>query len=144
MIDSFSGKYFFLSNFYQVPVEYDGITYMNSEAAFQAQKTTDRAIRMYLSRCTPDMAKHKGRHINLRNDWELIKDDVMYQICLCKFKQNHDCMIKLLNTGNEKLIEGNTWGDTYWGVCNGIGKNRLGTILMRVRTELQNCTNREA
>ena len=36
VIDSFSGEYDFLSNFYNCPVEYEGITYLNSEAAFQA------------------------------------------------------------------------------------------------------------
>ena len=33
-------------------------------------------------------------------------------------------------------IEGNTWNDTFWGVCNGQGQNWLGKILMLVRSEL--------
>ena len=44
---------------------------------------------------------------------------------------------KLLATGNEELIEGNWWGDTYWGVCKGKGENNLGKSLMKIRTELQ-------
>jgi hypothetical protein len=43
----------------------------------------------------------------------------------------------LLATGDKELIEGNTWGDTFWGVCNGIGQNHLGKILMAKRTELK-------
>jgi hypothetical protein len=35
------------------------------------------------------------------------------------------------------LIEGNTWGDTFWGVCNGVGENNLGKTLMNVREILR-------
>ena len=42
---------------------------------------------------------------------------------------------RLINTGDAILIEGNTWGDTYWGVCDGVGENRLGKLLMEVREE---------
>ncbi|MET0601837.1 MAG: NADAR family protein [Baekduia sp.] len=44
----------------------------------------------------------------------------------------------LLHTGRRVLVEGNTWNDTYWGVCNGVGTNMLGRLLMLVRAEL-NC-----
>ena len=36
IIDSFKGEYSFLSNFYQYPVTYGGLTYPTAEAAFQA------------------------------------------------------------------------------------------------------------
>ena len=39
----------------------------------------------------------------------------------------------LLATGDAELIEGNNWGDTYWGKCNGQGLNRLGILLMQIR-----------
>lgn len=42
----------------------------------------------------------------------------------------------LLATGEAELIEGNTWGDTYWGVCHGVGQNHLGCLLMKIRGEL--------
>ena len=42
----------------------------------------------------------------------------------------------LLATGKATLVEGNSWGDTFWGVCRGKGKNMLGKILMRVRKRL--------
>jgi predicted NAD-dependent protein-ADP-ribosyltransferase YbiA (DUF1768 family) len=41
--------------------------------------------------------------------------------------------VKLLGTGDAILIEGNGWGDTYWGVCKGAGLNKLGLILMETR-----------
>lgn len=72
----------------------------------------------------------------MRSDWEEVKDKVMYEIVLAKFTQNPDLKEKLLATGDEYLEEGNTWGDTIWGTVDGVGENRLGKILMRVRDEL--------
>ena len=40
-------------------------------------------------------------------------------------------------TGNAYLIEGNTWGDIYWGMSNNFGENKLGIILMKIRTYFQ-------
>ncbi|NWN81082.1 NADAR family protein, partial [Bacillus sp. (in: firmicutes)] len=48
---------------------------------------------------------------------------------------------KLLQTGESILIEGNTWGDKIWGVCNGVGENKLGKILMKVRNELKEASD---
>lgn len=135
MIDSFTGRYEFLSNFFELPVVYDGIKYRNSEAAFQAQKTEDRSIRKEFADLPPNLAKRKGRHVTLRPDWDIIKDSVMYMVCRCKFEQNPVYLEKLLETGDAELVEGNTWGDTYWGVCNGVGENQLGKTLMRIRSE---------
>jgi predicted NAD-dependent protein-ADP-ribosyltransferase YbiA (DUF1768 family) len=44
----------------------------------------------------------------------------------------------LLATGQAQLVEGNTWNDTYWGVCHGEGLNVLGMLLMQVRADLKN------
>ena len=85
----------------------------------------------------PSSAKRKGRRVKLRNDWEEVKDQIMYEIVLNKFSQNEELRKKLIATGDEYLEEGNTWYDTYWGVCNGKGKNKLGKILMQVREELR-------
>ena len=135
-IDCFDGKYAFLSNFYERPVSFLGITYQNSEAAFQAQKTLDEELKLKFADLPPNKAKRLGRLIELRPDWEEVKNDVMYQICRIKFFTNKDLAQALLDTGEEELIEGNYWNDTYWGVCNGVGKNQLGKTLMRIRDEL--------
>lgn len=133
MIKEFRGKYFFLSNFYETPVTWEGITYQNNESAFQSAKVIDKKKRKSFSNLNPSLAKRKGRHVLLRHDWEKVKDDIMFEICLAKFVQNEDLRQKLLDTGNEYLEEGNTWGDTYWGTVNGKGKNKLGKTLMKVR-----------
>jgi len=136
MINKFVGKNYFLSNFYEAPVMYQGLTYQNNEAAFQAQKTLDENERIKFTELNPSEAKYLGRHIKLRPDWENIKTNVMYEICLAKFTQNPDLKEKLLATNDKHLEEGNTWGDKIWGTVNGIGENRLGTILMKIRNEL--------
>jgi ribA/ribD-fused uncharacterized protein len=134
MITTFLSKHRFLSNFYESPVVYEGITYPSSEHAYQAAKSLDPVVRQRMANVsTPGKVKKAGRQITLRPDWEQVKLDVMAEIVLLKFMQNDELKQKLLETGNEELVEGNTWGDTYWGVCNGVGENHLGKILMRVR-----------
>lgn len=135
-ITEFRGKNFFLSNFYVAPVVYQGIRFENNEAAFQAAKCPGR-MRDFCG-LNPQSAKRLGRRIELRPDWEEAKYDVMYQVCKAKFSQNPELAKMLIDTGDAELVEGNTWGDKIWGVCDGVGENNLGRILMRVRSELSN------
>ena len=53
---------------------------------------------------TPNRAKQLGRRVPLRPDWELVKYDVMYEVCMAKFTQNSDLLSKLLATGDAELI----------------------------------------
>ena len=135
IINAFRKEYFFLSNFYKCNVTYNGITYNSSEAAFQAQKCPARAREF--SKLDASDAKAMGRYVTLRRDWESVKDNAMYEIVKAKFTQNETLKERLLATGDSELVEGNDWNDKYWGVCKGYGKNMLGKILMRVRTELK-------
>lgn len=134
-ITSFKGEYAFLSNFYPCPVGLGWNTFQNAEAAFQSCKSADLADTTQFVNMTGQQAKRVGRKVELRPDWEYIKDNVMECVVSCKFNQNGDLRDKLLATGNRELIEGNTWNDTYWGVCNGKGQNKLGKILMKVRDD---------
>jgi len=137
LINEFRGKYFFLSNFYESDIIYEGIIYKNNEAAFQAQKITDYREQEQFWFASPSEAKILGRKVKIRKDWEQVKDEIMENIVRAKFTQNPELKEKLLATGNEELIEGNNWGDTYWGVCKGRGQNKLGNILMKVREEFR-------
>ena len=138
MINNFeSPENRFLSNFYNSPLEYKGIKYPTIEHAFQAQKTTNKTEQLQIANQeTPGQAKRLGRKVKMISNWEEIKEQVMYDLVKIKFS-NPSLKQKLLNTGEEELIEGNTWNDVFWGVCNGVGKNRLGNILMKVRSELK-------
>ena len=111
VIDEFDGKYSFLSNFYPAPVDYQGYHFENSEAAYQASKCPDRMLDF--CGLPPNRAKRLGRKVPMRPDWELVKYDVMYEVCMAKFTQNPDLLSKLLATGDAELIEGNTWGDRH-------------------------------
>lgn len=134
-ITSFKGEYYFLSNFYSAPVVFEGVRYENNEAAFQAAKCPSR--KHEFCNLNPSEAKQLGRQVELRPDWEDVKDSIMYRICKEKFMQNPDIRVKLIGTKDAELVEGNDWNDTIWGVCNGVGENRLGKILMRVREEIK-------
>jgi len=135
VIDNFAGdQYRFLSNFSKWSVTYDGIKYPTSEHAFQAMKTRDGRIRTIFAQLdTPSDAKLLGGNIKLRDNWDVVKESFMRNIVTLKFRQHERLKEKLLATGDALLIEGNTWGDKVWGVCNGTGDNKLGSILMSVR-----------
>ena len=137
MINQFRDEYYFLSNFSDSPMEYDGISYQNAEAAFQAQKCVNAADRLAFSKLNSSEAKKLGRRVSLRPDWEDIKVGVMRDIVRAKFSQNPELEEKLLATSGEYLEEGNTWGDRVWGTVNGSGANLLGQILMELRGNLE-------
>lgn len=136
VIDSFSGQYAWLSNFYAVPVELGNRTYPSVENAYQAFKTVDPAARLPFETCWPAQAKHMGRTLTLRPGWEAGKYGLMKRLVMRKFMSDSELRRLLLATAGATLIEGNWWHDTYWGVCNGVGQNKLGCILMRVRAQL--------
>ena len=136
-INRFIGDYSVFSNFYESPIWDDGIEYPTVEHYFQAMKTLDPNQRRTISMAaTPGAAKRMGRRVKLRDDWEQIKERYMLFALRQKFSSG-DCKKALLATGNIYLEEGNTWNDTYWGVCKGVGKNRLGYLLMQVREEIR-------
>lgn len=137
VLDSFRGENAFLSNFFQCPVRYEGLLYRSSEHAYQAAKTLNMHARevFTLADMTPAMAKHLGQALSIRPNWDKIKLVIMADILAAKFS---DFQLKkmLLETGEAELIEGNEWGDTYWGICRGKGSNFLGKMLMELRNKL--------
>lgn len=124
-IHGFKNQYFFLSNFYDNKITYNNITFKNNEAAFQSQKTKSLLQQKQFANLLPNEAKRLGKQVSLRSDWESIKDNVMYEICKIKFS-NPELKQKLLDTGNLELINDNT----------SEGKNTLGKILMKIRSEI--------
>jgi ribA/ribD-fused uncharacterized protein len=143
-IRSFTGNYRFLSNFYPVRIvfadEIDDAVYASVEHAYQAAKTLIPAERRDIRECVkPGLAKRIGRSVTLRRDWERIKLKVMYRLLWQKFGGHADLQDMLVATGRAELVEGNDWGDKYWGVDNltGCGHNHLGKLLMQVREEMR-------
>ncbi|RYG72838.1 NADAR family protein [bacterium] len=133
-------KYGVLSNFAGKGVEMEGEWWPTVEHYFQGQKFLDAAYREKIRIApNPGRAKSLGssRSIPLRADWEEVKDEIMYRACLKKFQTHPEPRALLLSTGDEKLVE-NAPGDYYWGCGKtATGLNKLGHILMRVRSELR-------
>lgn len=136
-IDKFEGQYGWLSNFYPAEVKLDGKKYPSVEHAYQAAKTLDKEEREEIRLLKKaSLAKTKGKKVKMRPDWEKVKLSVMESLVRQKFEDEVLCK-RLLKTGDEELIEGNWWGDTFWGICRGEGFNHLGRILMRVRGDIR-------
>lgn len=133
-ITSFRGKYAFLSNFYHAPICYQNHRYANNEAAFQVQKTIFiKEQRQFYHLTDPAEAKRLGRTVTLRPDWNQVKIRCMYEICFAKFQQHPELKQALLATGDVVLLDGNSWGNRFWGHADGFGENHLGYILMDIR-----------
>lgn len=144
-IDTFRGKYYFLSNFSIQQVKYDGIKWTTSEHAYQAAKTHDKDEKTMIQLCkSPGLSKKAGKKVTLRDDWDEVKIGIMVEIVRNKFANNRVLTRKLLATGDDRLVEGNTWHDNFWGnctcgssSCDYPGHNHLGRILMKIRVELE-------
>lgn len=159
-IDQFDEKHgtSYLSNLYPVDVEYKGLVYQTSEAAFQAQKVDDPDKIKFTNLSTEgkdkvtwktlgETAKRLGGKNGVkqlteeeRAKWNLVKDEIMEEVVRAKFTQHPDLARKLVDTGDAELIEGRNFRpDYYWGMklSTGEGQNRLGKILMKIRDELK-------
>lgn len=136
-IDKFTGEFGFLSNFHEAPVYYNGKRYASVEHAYQAHKSLDEGTHELIRKALrPGEAKKLGKAVQLRDDWETFKFKLMEDLVREKFR-NPMLRLALIETGDAELIEGNTWNDTTWGVCRGVGRNELGKILMKVREEVK-------
>lgn len=132
-ISEFRGEFAFLSNFYPSPIQLGTVEFPTVEHAFQASKTYSLDEHMHISTLTtPAAARRYGRSIALRADWEDVKVDIMRTLLEKKFKLPH-LREKLLATRDREISHDNSWRDTYWGTCNGSGKDMLGILLMKVR-----------
>ena len=133
-------EYGCFSNFSPHGIEIDGRYWPTVEHYFQAQKFTDTTHQERIAYArTPKEAKALGwdRQIPIRPDWDQIKDEVMLAAVRQKFATHEKIRNILLSTGDERLVE-NAPSDDYWGCgADGAGKNRLGQILMQVRSELR-------
>lgn len=142
---AFQGEHRFLSNFWPCRIVHDGVVYPTAEHLYQAMKTDDVGSRILISKLpTPGKAKRAGLSVFPRKDWNEVRLAVMHEVVTAKFSQNTDLGDLLIATGDAELIEGNSWGDRFWGKVDGqdrhleglIGQNWLGHILMITRSRL--------
>ena len=121
------------------PLILDGITYDSVENYYQAMKSTDPKDHKYIACLSPSQSKSKGRKLPLRENWnDETKQKFMRFALEHKFRLDTSHGQKLLETGDEEIVEWNNWGDTYWGkTLDGKGSNHLGRLLMNIRGSLQ-------
>lgn len=141
-IKGFFGCYRFLSNFhmstfvYDPPFRNEKIAWPSVEHAYQALKCDDPVIwRKFAAFEKPGQARREGQLLTMRPNWENLKFDLMKVLVTEKFKDPELAKL-LVATEDAYLEETNKWGDRYWGVCEEAGLNRLGEILMEVRSKL--------
>jgi hypothetical protein len=136
-VSYFRDEYVFLSNFYPCWVEYEGMLYKSVEHAYQAAKSLSIEDRKKVQETEyAGEAKKLGRKLKNRNDWEMVKVGIMEQCLLQKF---NDPMLRerLLKLKDYEIVEGNNWGDTFWGIDDKKGgKNILGRLIMKIRDKL--------
>jgi ribA/ribD-fused uncharacterized protein len=131
-----------MSNFYPSPILWGSKTWATSEHLFQAQKYRLDSVYTEVIRFATSAyeAAKLGRDRNypILTNWDDIKDDCMRTILFLKYTQNFEIKRLLLDTGKAKLIEASP-KDSYWGEGpDGKGQNKLGWILMEVRSVLKN------
>jgi len=140
-IDAFQGEYRFLSNFWPCYLMYQNIVYPTAEHAYQAAKVADHDLKLSIRDCpTPSAAKDffETNKIKPAPGWTIEKKLlIMEELLTIKFAGKEPLLTRaLLATGDAPIIEGNTWNDTFWGVCNGSGENHLGRLLEKLRIAL--------
>lgn len=140
IISEFQGEYRWLSNHVVAKVKYDGHEFPTVEHAYVYSKTLVKEEQeLFLSEMnelSPGQAKRLGKTLTLRPDWESVRLDIMRNLTLQKYSIPY-YRDKLLATGDVEIVEGNDWGDTFWGKYNGVGENNLGKIIMEVRSYLR-------
>jgi ribA/ribD-fused uncharacterized protein len=153
VINSFTGKYSFFSNFHPAIIQFEGLNYPTVEHAYQASKSKEyffRKLIVALPANKAGLAKKRGQTIRLRSDWKDVQIDIMHSLLCYKFKQE-PFKTKLLETENAIIIEGNYWHDNNWGDCGCkdckdiSGENWLGRLIMDIRSQIiekDNCYRR--
>lgn len=134
-------EYGWLSNFSNHPVSIDGIKWPSVEHYYQAQKFCDTDLAERIRNAESAVRTKKlaqGYASEVRADWNEIKEGVMERAVRAKFEQNRKLRKQLLATEQAAIIHRSST-DMWWGrdEASGEGENRLGEILMNVRSALQ-------
>ena len=136
----FRNEYYFMSNMYEcdirMPLNGAFHTFTCTEAAFQAHKCPSRADEF--TGISGRESKRLGQRVNLRADWEKVKIRIMAECLEAKFVQ-HPALERRLLAVEGPIVEDNTWGDKFWGRCNGVGENWLGRLLEEIRNHPASC-----
>lgn len=146
---AFQGPTSILSNLYPCEINIQGIVFNCAEQAYAYKKglwcNRENLAHKVMLLSNPKEIKKAGDNMPVDRTWEKEKVSVMEEIVHNKFYQNKALAKKLCETGNYPLYEGTT--NTFWGCGfrinsklwlngNPPGQNRLGKMLMEVRSKL--------
>ena len=124
------------SNFSKHDIVENGVRYQTSEHYFQSKKFLDEKNQLdVINAQGPGACAKVGRDRSrpLREDWDQVKDQVMYDAIKLKFDQHPEIKKILLSTDSEDLVEDSPI-DWYWGWgADRKGKNMLGQLLVKLR-----------
>ncbi len=159
-VERFRGDYLPFSNMYPLRawIKTDqGMTVPTSEHAYMANRFTSPAAHTAVAgargeavdtrfwkdgQAAKELA-HKliaqGHELAYATDEERVA--IMMRVVRQKLAKNAEILALLLATGEEAIYEGNTWGDTFWGVspvgAHASGMNHLGKIYMSLRSDFR-------
>jgi ribA/ribD-fused uncharacterized protein len=141
------------SNMHEAPMQIEGLTFQTVEHYFQwskARQFGDAAIQAkILATPSPKSVKALGRKVTgyKEDEWVESRDRVMATALKAKFMQHPELLTKLRSTGTRPIAEADPRGK-YWGIGTSAdtskakdperwpGKNRMGSLLESLRTEL--------
>jgi ribA/ribD-fused uncharacterized protein len=131
------------SNFWDKhPVEIDGIVWRSTEHYYQAMKFASHPEVQEQIRGVKwagdawKLANRNFRHL-VDPDWREKKESIMLKALRAKFFQHPELADVLLSTWDESIVE-HSANDSFWADAeDGSGRNRLGELLMQVRSELR-------
>lgn len=143
IVGFYTREFYCLDNFSAFKITYKDHKYSTVEEAYQALGFIDTA---------PEIAKaiidsgsaHDAQRIAHENaekrraDWDEMKVSLMEELLRAKLSQHPYVKKKLLETGDLPIVEDSP-KDSFWGWGpNRDGKNELGKLWMKLRTELRN------
>lgn len=143
-----NGKYGGLSNMAPgYPIKINNVIIYTSEALYQCFRFThlSEVQKLIISEKNPMKAKMISRSYTnqTRNDWNIIRINIMRWVLRAKLLCNLEKFSKLLMDTDGKFIVEESFKDDFWGAIpqeDGrlVGVNALGRLLMELREQCKN------
>ncbi len=136
-VDAFTGPFGFLSNSARVPIEIDGVRNPTVEHAYSSRRIAWEAVASDVRFIPTPAGAIARREVPAHPNWPSDRLNVMETLLSTKFAPGSRAANRLLETGNAALRNENWWDDRFWGTVDGLGENRLGSMLEDMRGSLR-------
>ena len=124
------------------PFKLDDKEWPTVEHYFQAMKFEDEALQEKIRQADSaekarKMGRSRLRKKQIRSDWKNIRQVIMTRAVYTRCRTYSHLTQQILDTGDNKLVENNSY-DYFWGCGRDRrGENRYGQVLMNVRKKLK-------